>query len=71
MSSKRRKQSQPDAGAKAPREDTTPRIPEPVNVADGVPDRAKTPSRRRLVAVIVVFAAWCAFLVYCLLAGGG
>jgi hypothetical protein len=50
---------------------TTP-PPQPVNLVDGVPDAAvcdtKT-SRRRLVLVLLLFAGWAAFLMYCLLAG--
>jgi hypothetical protein len=44
-------------------------LPAPINIADGIPDRAGNPSRKRLIVVLILFAAWCAFLVYCLLAG--
>jgi hypothetical protein len=42
--------------------------PRPVDVSDGIPDRVETPSRRRLVLVLVIFAAWIAALLYFLLA---
>ncbi len=43
--------------------------PEPVDVHEGIPDRAVRPSRWRLWIVLGIFAAWGAFLLYCLLAG--
>lgn len=42
--------------------------PKPVNVVAGVPDAAQTPSRWRLGLVLLLFAGWAAFLIYCLLA---
>ena len=42
--------------------------PRPVDVSDGIPDRVESPSRRRLVMVLVIFAAWIAVLLYFLLA---
>lgn len=44
-----------------------PAPPQPIDRFDGVPDAA-APSRRRLPMVLVLFAVWLAFLVYCLLA---
>jgi len=50
----------------------TPPPPQPINVVDGVPDAAvcdKKTSRQRLTLVLLLFAGWVAFLMYCLLAG--
>ncbi|MBS3821316.1 MAG: hypothetical protein GVY16_05125 [Planctomycetes bacterium] len=44
--------------------------PTPVDLHDGIPDRAPQPSCRRLLAVVLIFAAWLLFLASCLLAGG-
>ena len=44
-------------------------LPEPVNVVDGVPDRAERPGRGTWVLMVVVFAAWTAVLIYCQIAG--
>ena len=43
--------------------------PEPVDAADGIPDRGAGSTWRRLVWVLLIFAAWAAFLVYCQVAG--
>jgi hypothetical protein len=43
-------------------------VPPPVDLVDGVPDHAPRASRLRLPIIVIVFAAWAAFLVYCLLA---
>ncbi len=43
-------------------------IPQPVDISDGIPDRADPPSRYRLLLIAIIFAGWVAFLVYCLLA---
>jgi hypothetical protein len=43
--------------------------PEPVDVHDGIPDRAARPSRKRLLMLAGAFVVWVGFLVYCLLAG--
>jgi len=47
---------------------SSPPPPQPINVVDGVPDAAEKPSRWRLPLVLLIFAAWAAFLIYCLLA---
>ena len=46
-----------------------PAPPPPVDVSDGIPDRAAQPSWRRLLWVLLIFAAWMAFLVYVKTAG--
>lgn len=63
--------SKPAAKTREPRQKKgpAPRPPEPVNVVDGIPDRSDRPGWRRLVWILVVFAAWVTFLVYCLVAG--
>lgn len=48
--------------------DKAPKPPRPVNVVEGVPDAVEKPSHRRLVLVLLIFATWVAFLIYCLLA---
>jgi hypothetical protein len=40
-----------------------------VDEYQGIPDCAESPSRWRWVVIVVLFAGWAAFLVYCLLAG--
>ncbi len=46
-----------------------PASPAPVDVVDGIPDRARSPARWKYVALALIFLAWIAFLIYCLLAG--
>jgi len=67
----KRKKKTPASSAteKASAETSKTPAPQPVNVSDGIPDRAEVPSRWRLIAVLLIFAAWAAFLIYCLLAG--
>ncbi|MDP7636237.1 MAG: hypothetical protein QF577_01685 [Phycisphaerae bacterium] len=43
--------------------------PEPVDVVEGIPDRIAASSRWKIVLIVVVFAAWVAFLIYCRYAG--
>jgi hypothetical protein len=43
--------------------------PPPIDVANGIPDRSSRPGRRRLVWILLIFAAWVAFLIYCQVAG--
>ncbi len=43
--------------------------PQPVNISDGIPDRVENPTRWRLILVLLVFACWAGFLIYCLLTG--
>ncbi|MCD4825458.1 MAG: hypothetical protein K8S55_12745 [Phycisphaerae bacterium] len=82
MSDKQRKSDSPSTnGAKNPpavkdrksksdSESTSQPIPKPVDINDGIPDRVASPSRRRLVLVMLIFAAWIAFLAYVLFASG-
>jgi len=44
-------------------------LPEPVDVVDGIPDRSPRPARWKYVALVVVFVAWVALLVWCRIAG--
>ncbi len=39
--------------------------PEPVDISDGVPDRRASVSWLVLAVLVVVFVAWCSFLLYC------
>ena len=41
----------------------------PIDVVDGIPDRAAHVSVWKCVLMGMVFAAWLAFLIYCALAG--
>ena len=45
-------------------------IPSPVNVVDGIPDRAAKGPKWKYWALAVVFLLWVAFLIYCTFAGG-
>ena len=53
--------------------DTSPEtqapVPEPVNVVDGIPDRAPGKGTWQLILIAAVFLAWIALLIYCQLAG--
>jgi len=53
--------------------DTSPeaqgRVPEPVDVVDGIPDRAAHRPMWKWVLIAAAFLAWLAFLIYCQLAG--
>ena len=42
-----------------------PVVPEPVNVSDDIPDRRPRMSWTVIAVLIVVFVAWCSFLLYC------
>jgi|GEM_PF-1735267 len=44
--------------------------PQPVDVVDGVPDRAPSRPLWKLLLLAGIFLAWVAFLVYCAVAGG-
>ena len=61
MSAQRKSPKQGPAPARA--------IPQPVDVHEGVPDRAANRPAWRWVAMIVLFVAWISFLVYCWLGG--
>jgi hypothetical protein len=39
--------------------------PEPVDISDGIPDRRALISWPLIAVLIVVFVAWCSFLLYC------
>lgn len=62
MTARRRKSAQPAETKQRP-------TPQPVDIHDGVPDRAAEPSRMRLWIAVGVFLLWGLFLLYCLLAG--
>jgi hypothetical protein len=62
-----KKKSAPSAPASTSRKESPP-PPQPINVVDGVPDAAEHPSRWCLPLVLLIFAGWAAFLIYCLLA---
>jgi len=62
--SKRKEAPPPEAQQAEPRQ-----IPEPVDVADGIPDRRANPPKWRYALLAAIFAAWVAFLIYCQLAG--
>ncbi len=47
-----------------------PEPTEPKDVVDGIPDRAAKRSPWVVIAVLVIFAAWVAFLLWVVLAGG-
>ncbi len=61
----------PKSDSKTPKEleKKKPAPPAPVDLVDGIPDRAKSPARWKYVALALIFLAWMAFLIYCLLAG--
>lgn len=40
----------------------------PVNVVDGIPDRASHRPAWKYVLIVLIFLAWLAFLLYCLAA---
>jgi len=44
-------------------------VPEPVNVVDGIPDRAAHRPMWTWILIAAVFLTWIAFLIYCQLAG--
>jgi hypothetical protein len=50
--------------------DAEPRkLPEPVDVVDGIPDRAAHTPAWKLLLLAGIFLAWLAFLIYCAAAG--
>lgn len=46
------------------------RIPSPVDVVDGIPDRSPHPAAWKCLVIALIFAGWVAFLIYCAVAGG-
>ncbi|MGC9454513.1 MAG: hypothetical protein ACP5HU_06575 [Phycisphaerae bacterium] len=49
---------------------TSPSEPhEPVDVHDGIPDRAASPRRWPVLVLVGVFLCWVGFLIYCAAAG--
>ena len=42
---------------------------QPADVVDGIPGRSAGPAWRRLLWILLIFAAWVAFLIYCQVAG--
>ncbi len=64
-----RKTTKPAKDASSGEAKPAPAVPAPVDVADGIPDRAARPSWRRLLWVIAIFAAWLAFLIYVKVSG--
>ena len=48
---------------------TPPEAPKPVDVVDGIPDRAAHPGARHYAVLVAAFVAWVAFLLYCQMAG--
>jgi hypothetical protein len=70
MSRKRSKKKTSASPKAAKNARPTRPVPQPVNVVDGIPDHAETRSRWRLPILLLIFAAWLGFLLYCLLAGG-
>jgi len=63
--SKRRSRDRPP-GEKAERQ----RIPQPVSVVNGIPDRRERTPNWMVLAIAGAFLAWLAFLIYCAAAGG-
>jgi hypothetical protein len=48
--------------------DNPPQVPHPVNVVDGIPDRAMSRSPWPCVVIAAVFFLWVGVLIYCGLA---
>ncbi len=44
-------------------------LPEPIDVVDGIPDRSKNPAAWKYLLIVLIFAGWVAFLIYCGIAG--
>lgn len=44
-------------------------LPQPVDMIDGIPDRCDRGRTWKLVAIVIIFLAWLAFLMYAYLAG--
>jgi hypothetical protein len=47
-----------------------PAPPEPIDMADGIPDASSRRPAWKYAVLIAIFLAWAAFLLYCGLAGG-
>jgi len=45
------------------------RIGEPIDASDGIPDRSAVRPHWKILLIVVVFAAWVGFLIYCAFAG--
>ena len=45
------------------------KLPDPVDIHDGIPDRCERPARWKLLLIGVLVAAWLSFLIYCAAAG--
>ncbi len=45
------------------------KLPQPVNIVDGIPDRREHAPKWEYILLAVVFVAWLAFLIYCAAAG--
>ena len=63
MSKKRKKDHKPVSRSEA-RSDA-PAPTDPVDVADGIPDRSATCPMWRYAVLVAIFIAWIVFLVYC------
>lgn len=46
-----------------------PEIRPPVDIVDGIPDRAARRPLWKYIVLLVIFLAWVAFLIYCLVMG--
>ena len=46
-----------------------PRPTTPVDVVDGIPDRAAKPASWKYALIAALFVAWVAFLIFCQIAG--
>jgi hypothetical protein len=55
--------------AKTPKKAAAPPIADPVDVVDGIPDRSRNPRLWKYLVLAVLFLAWVAFLVFCLVWG--
>lgn len=64
MTRKRKARDVPQDHAK-PQE----KMPDPVDMTDGIPDRCQEPARWKLLLIAVIFLAWLSLLVYCAAAG--
>jgi len=55
-----------------PRRKAAPRAEpagEPADVVDGIPGRSAGPAGRGLLWIVLIFAAWVAFMIYCQVGG--
>ncbi len=43
--------------------------PELIDVVDDIPDRSKNPSAWKYLLIVLIFAGWVAFLIYCGITG--